>query len=378
MANRTLAILAVITTLGIIVGCSPTRLVESSHVLADIAAGSGDSSLKESTATPIRRTLTFTVDGRDHVGDLYTPVEGALAGMVLVPGVAPAGKDDRRLVDFATTLARARFEVLVPDLPRMRALRVTPLDALDIADAAIYLDERGGGRPLGMTAISFAVGPMVVALLEPGMEGRVDFMITVGGYYDLEAVITFFTTGNYRSDPERPWRYREPNVYGKWVFVLSNANRLDDPGDQAALIAMAGRKRRDPNADISDLTDSLGPQGQSVHALLVNKDPNKVPALLAALPAAVTEEIRALDLRRRDLSALDTDFILVHGRDDPIIPETESLALAESLPPGRAKLYLLDTFQHVEAAEIGFADKLTLLSAVYTVLKYRDGRGLAE
>ena len=378
MVNKTLAIFAIVTAFGIVVGCSPTRLIESSRVLADIAAGGGNSSLKESTPPPVRQSIAFTIDGRDHVGDLYTPGDGALAGMVLVPGVAPAGKDDPRLVDFATTLARARFEVLVPDLPRMRALQVTHLEALNIADAAIYLDERGGGRPLGMTAISFAAGPMVGALLEPGMNGRVDFVVTVGGYYDLEAVITFFTTGNYRRNPEGPWRYREPNVYGKWVFVRSNADRLDDPGDRAALFAMADRKGRDPNADISDLIASLGPQGRSVYALLANTDPNQVPSLLAALPVPIKEEIRALDLKRRDLSALNTHFILVHGRDDPIIPETESIALAESLPNKRADLYLLDTFHHVEAAELGFAEKLTLLSAVYTVLRYRDGSGSPE
>ena len=71
--------------------------------------------------------------------DLYLPGEPAKAGIVLVPGLTPRGRDDARLVDFAMTLARARFEVLVPDLPRMRTFQVTALDAVPIADAAHYL-----------------------------------------------------------------------------------------------------------------------------------------------------------------------------------------------------------------------------------------------
>ena len=130
--------------------------------------------------------------------DLYQPAEGARAGMILVPGVAPTGKDDRRLVAFANTIARAGFEVLVPDLARMRALQVSAADAPLLASAAQWMAQRDPDRPLGITAISFAGGPAVLALAEPEARGRIDFVLTVGGYYDLPAVITFFTTGAFR------------------------------------------------------------------------------------------------------------------------------------------------------------------------------------
>ncbi len=370
-------LLALLIVLAMLSACSPSRLVESTRLLADIGAGDGPSSLKGTTPRPRRQTIGFKVRGRRHVGDLYTPA-APLAGLVLVPGVAPAGKDDRRLVAFATSLARARFQVLVPDLPNMRALRVSGGDARIIADAAIHLHDRDPKRPLGVTAISFAAGPMVGALFEPGIADRVNFMITVGGYYDMEAVITFFTTGYYRTGPDAAWRYRRPNVYGKWVFVLSNAQRLDDPGDRIALMTMAERRLDDEHADISDLATGLGPQGRAVYALLANGDPDRVPELLAALPPAMTAEIAALDLKRRDLADLNVRFVLVHGRDDPIIPETESMAFAEAVRPGWADLYLLDSFQHVDATELGLSDKLTLLSAVYTVLEFRDGAGFSE
>lgn len=363
-------VVALLIVLSMAAGCSPGRLADSTRLLADIAAGDGPSSLKENTLPPRRETIGFEVDGRRHAGDLYTP-DSPLAGLVLLPGLAPAGKDDRRLVAFATSLARARFEVLVPDLPNMRRLRVSGGDARVVADAAIHLHSLDPERPLGMTAISFGAGPMVGALFEPGVAGRVDFMITVGGYHDLEAVITFFTTGYYRSGPDAAWQYRRPNAYGKWVFVLSNANQLDDPGDRAALMAMAERRLDDGRADISDLATGLGPQGRAVYALLTNGDPNRVPELLAALPPAVAGEIAALDLKRRDLSGLDVRFVLVHGRDDPIIPETESIAFADAVGSGRADLYLLDSLQHVDPSALGVADTLTLFSAVYTVLGFR-------
>jgi len=372
--TRRLALLVVATAaVGALSGCSPGRVTESMRVLADISAGEEPSALKETTAPPMRRPITFEVDGRQHRADLYLPADGALAGMVLVPGVAPDGRDDPKLVAFANTLARARFEVLVPDLPRLRALQVSGDDARILADAAIHLDRRSAGQPLAMTAISFAAGPAVAALFEPDMKDRVSLLITVGGYYDLQAVITFFTTGYYRAGAEAPWQYRRPNAYGKWVFVLSNAPRLDDPADTRALEAMARRKIADPDADVSDLIEGLGPDGLAVEALLANHDPDRVPALLAALPPAIGDEIHALDLSRRDLRAVDAHFVLIHARDDPIIPETESLAFAAAAASGRAELYVLDGLHHVDASDLGLVDKLRLLDAVYTVLAFRGG-----
>ncbi len=69
--------------------CSPTRLGEASRVLADIDAGAGPSALKEQTPRPVRRPVRYTVDGRARAGDLYLPGDGALAAMVLVPGITP-------------------------------------------------------------------------------------------------------------------------------------------------------------------------------------------------------------------------------------------------------------------------------------------------
>ena len=354
-------------------GCSPARLDEAAKVLADIDAGWGPSALKAETAAPNRRPVAYAIEERQRNGDLYTPTAPARAAMVLVPGVARQGKDDPRLVAFANTLARARFEVLVPDLAGLRDLKVSAGDARAIADACLYLVGLGDGRrPLGVTAISYAAGPAVAALFEPGVEAEVDFALAIGGYHDLEAVITFFTTGHYR-EARRPWRRRAPNAYGKWVFVRSNAGRLESPRDRVLLSAMAGRKLDDLSADVSDLAADLGPEGRTVWALLENRDPERVPALIAALSPGVVEDIRRLDLKRRDLARLGVRFILVHGRDDPIIPETESRSLAAALAPGRAELFILNNLDHVDPKPAGLADKIRLLRAIYTVLELRDG-----
>jgi pimeloyl-ACP methyl ester carboxylesterase len=355
--------------------CSPQRGLEAWALLDDLAAVEGPSRLKQSTSEPLREAVAYRIDGRGYQGDLYRPAEGRGAPLVLVPGAAPEGKDDRRLVATAKSLARVRFMVLVPDIESLRRLHVSATDAEEIAAAVRHLAERSGTgseAAVGIVAISYAAGPAMIAALTPPAGDLVRFVVTIGGYYDLEAVTTFFTTGRYRESPDVPWRYRRPNAYGKWVFLRSNASRLDQPRDRVLLDAMATRKLRDLNADIGDLVPRLGPEARSVYALLANRDPLKVPSLIAALPAPIRTEIATLDLKRRDLSRLGAEAILVHGRDDPIIPETESMALAEALPEGRGHLYLVDNLAHVDLAPAGLGDNLVLLGAAMRLLELRD------
>lgn len=352
-------------------GCSALQM-EAARVLADIGAGAGPSALKERTPTPLRMPVAYRVDGRDYRGDFYRPGEEPLAAMVLVPGAAPAGKDDPRLVAFATTLARARFVVLVPDMPGVREFRLRASNVREIADAVRYLSGTRVGRDgVGIVAISYAAGPAVLAAVDPEIAGRVRFVLAIGGYHDLEAVLTFFTTGFYRERPGAPWRYRAPNAYGKWVFARSNVELLADPVDRALLAEMARRKLRDLEADIGDLTGRLGREGRTVEALLANDDPERVSALLAALPAAIRTHLHGLDLKGRDLSGLEAQLILIHGRDDVVIPYTESVALAAAVPPGQADLYLVDNLAHVDIRRAGFGDELTLWEAVYRLLELR-------
>ena len=130
------------------------------------------------------------------------------------------------------------------------------------------------------------------------------------------------------------------------------------------------RKLADPAADVGDLVATLGAEGRPVQALLDNTEPEAVPALIDALPEAVRADIYALDLHRRDLSGLAAPLLLVHGRDDRIIPYSESVALAAAAP--RADLYLVDGLAHVTLDLADLDDVLTLWRAIHRLLELRD------
>jgi hypothetical protein len=358
-------------------GCSLQRGYLAALVLADVAAGDQPSRLKKITIPPERSRISFAVDGRRYQADLYRPKERPLAGLLLIPGAAEEGTDDPRLVALAMTLSRVRFSVLVPELTGLRELKVGPGNIREVRDVFAWLSSRPELSPkgrAGMAAFSFGVGPAILASLEPAILAKVQFILAVGGYHDLVEVLGFFTTGYFQKNDR--WRYLEPNVYGKWVFVRSNVDRVSSPADQQILKTIAERRMGDPEASIADLEARLGPEGEAVFEFVANRDPGRVRSLLEELPPGIREDVAALNPALRDLSRLRARLILVHGCDDNIIPHTQSVALARAAPKGQARLFIVKGLMHVDI-EPGLLSRWRLWRAVDALLAERSEVGIA-
>ncbi|MDO8960440.1 MAG: hypothetical protein Q7U85_11975 [Rhodocyclaceae bacterium] len=352
----------------LLAGCAPVRHYEAALVLQDIAAEQGASCLKQATAAPVRKSIAYTVDGRERRGDLYLPekvgagppqtdappvggnepglrARGAnniRAAIVAIPGAVPLGKDDPRLVAFAMTLARAGFAVLAPDLAGFRQLAVRPTDAREIADAFAWISSRAELAPAGhagMFAFSYAVGPAVLAALEPDIRSKVRFVVGLGGYHDLPRAMRFFTTGWFAHDGQ--WQRMTPDDTGKMVLLYASLPYLENDSDRGIFDRMVTLRMRDPAADLSPLAADLSRGAQAVYALAANTDPARFAELLAQLPAAMRADMERLNLARHDLKPLQARLILLHGRNDNLIPWPESLALAAAAPAGQAEVFLI-------------------------------------
>jgi hypothetical protein len=126
-----------------------------------------------------------------------------------------------------------------------------------------------------------------------------------------------------------------------------------------------------------------------VYRLVTNTDPRATFRLLQALPASARATIDALTLADKDLGKLAARLILVHGRNDSLIPFPETLALARSVQPSQSHAVILNSvLGHVD---LGFSamwslrfwreelpDAFRLLRAVDLVLGEREGAAHAE
>jgi len=327
-------------------GCLQLRLGDSEAglVLEDLVTS--DSRLKERAPRPKRRSLRF--GEQNLAADLYLPGDHVRAGMVLVPGLAVAGRNDPRLVGLARTLARADFAVLIPEVPGFRSYRISVEDVevlVGAVDKLAAVPEMKPHLPLGIGAFSFAVGPTVITALDGRVSQRVDFVVGVGGYYDLRRLIAYYTTGAHRGDSNAPTPYDK----GKWIFALGLSDQIPDVADRLAIQALA-RRAVYGHLGESDVPApaSLSRGGAALLELLTNTTPERVPLLLARLPEPLRAGITALNPAEQPMDTLGARLLLLHGRSDNVIPYTESIALAESVPAGRAQLFIIDGLAHVD------------------------------
>jgi len=325
-------------------------LVLSAALMAELLRPLRPGPVEWLTRAPQEARVTFQGRHRSMEANLYRPVGGGRrAPILLIHGVVETGKDDPRMVWLARLLARAGFVVLVPDFLGFKSLRLRVSDIGEMVDAALYLrdlEPQVLSDRIGMVGFSYGAGPMLIAATDPRLEGRVAFVVSFGGYYDLVNLIRFVTTGYYEHGQERG--RVTPSDYTRWIFLRYNLDLLRDPVDQAILsrLVEAGGwvTLADDRAVLADLT----PEGRSVYRLLVNRDPDRVSELISRLAPSIREMIDQLSPSRQ-VRRLGAYAIIVHSKPDPFIPHTESLALAEALSrTGKVRLEILQVFRHVQ------------------------------
>lgn len=358
---------------------------EAGLALEDLSSGLATGRLAVRTPTPSRESVHFMSGGEEYAADLYRPPQEARAGIVLVPGVAPRGRRDARVVAMANTLARLDFAVLVPDMPGARRYRMRAGDVREVADSFAWLACRPLLAPPGHTGIagfSYGVGPALLAALQPDIRARVSFVLAVGGYYSLEQVVTYLTTGYYRvvspaGTASATAGRRTPHPYAKAAFIRSNLDLLERPVDRGFFQRYAEYIAGNRGDAEEPLPPRLAPDAQAFYDLLTNHLPARVPGLLARLAPRMRAELEGINPASHDLTRLRAKVILLHGRSDNLIPYTESIALAGALSASQVQLFLIDGLAHVDLRPQA-QDIPQLLGAMEALLAVRVPERLLE
>ncbi|MDP3038504.1 MAG: hypothetical protein Q8O18_01370, partial [Deltaproteobacteria bacterium] len=282
--------------------------------------------------------------------DLFLPQgKGKRSGILLNHGVIDTGKDDPRLKRFAEILCRSGFVVLIPDFKGMRSFRIGPSDIDEVQMAFTYFTSLKNyvlPQSCGLFGFSYGAGPTILAACRPAMRNKVRFIIAFGAYYDLKNVLSFIASGNFEFEGKR--YFRQPQEYGKWVFLANNLDHVVSPEDRSILQRILQVKLRDEKAPTDHFIPLLGKEGKNILALLSHSDPGQTEILIKNLPPAIQTQIEALSVAPV-MNKLHADLILAHGKDDDMIPFTETLRLARAVPdPRRVYVQILRSYSHVD------------------------------
>ncbi|MGB5440980.1 MAG: hypothetical protein WBN90_15190, partial [Gammaproteobacteria bacterium] len=220
--------------------------------------------------------------------------------------------------------------------------------------------------------------PVLLAALEPDIRERVRFVLAVGGYYSLQNVVAFLTTGYYPDvEPAvmaAPDTIRlSPHPYSQATFIRSNLELLKLPVDREFFRRYAAYVMGEHLHGDKPQPTRLASDAQAFYNLLDNRLPAEVPGLLQRLAPRMRAELEGINPAAHDLSRLRAEVILLHGRGDRLIPYTESIALAEALPAGQAQLFIIDGLAHVDFRPKAH-DVPQLLGAMQALLEMREPR----
>jgi dienelactone hydrolase len=245
--------------------------------------------------------------------------------------------------------------VVTPEIAEISRYEITAAATDRIEQAALWLATRSGlaaeGR-IGLVGVSFSGGLAVVAAGRSPLRDHLAYVLSIGGHDDLRRVLEYFCQGFERGQP--------PHDYGVAVGLLNMADRVVPPEQVAPLRAAVRRFLWASYLDVVDKPAAV-------------REFSALRAYARALPepsATLLDEVNDRDVARLgarllpllgyyvDQPALSPSrsplptapVYLLHGREDTVIPATESEQLAARLR-GRAPVHLLltDVLSHVDA-----------------------------
>jgi dienelactone hydrolase len=251
------------------------------------------------TPHPVVERLRYRTSHGDVEGDLYRPSsEGPHPGVVVCLGVVPFGVHHPQVPRLGEALARSGFAALLYWSPAMRDFRLDPADVDDIASAYEALlaraDIDGSSSGLLGTCVGGAFALMGAA--SPRIRDRVSFVSAYAPYASRWTLTRDIASASRsRDDVREPWDV-DPltrKVYEHTVTALLGSCKAK-PLLDALSPEQAERALRSLPADLQSRLDAMSPV-------------KYVPDLHAPL------------------------IVLLHDRDDPVIPVHESRCLRSAL-----------------------------------------------
>lgn len=327
---------------------------------------------------------------------LYRPAGAArpLPGWIVLHGLTRTGRHHASLVRFVHAVARAGNVVLVPEIPEWRELRVAPAITIDTIAAAVRaLQQRDDVKHahVGIFGFSFGATQALIAAADPGTAPLLRGIAAWGGYADIRRVFRFGLTGLHGIDGVT-WQTR-PDPYGAWIMAGNYLPHI--PGYSGA---------RSVADALHELALTAGERGVYAWDPVYDDDKRRLRARLGnderdlfdlvAPPTTLSERERARDLDRAlalaealadtalrldplldpapFLPRVDVPVLLAHGRDDRLIPFSETLHLGRALPPERRRsLTITSLFQHSGGTQAGLGTLGTIREGLRFVLLLR-------
>ena len=294
------------------------------------------------TGTPVRHEVTYRQDTGTGLADIYRIPDGKRrAAVLLFLGANAAGRDDKDVINLGEALARGGFVVMFHWSPTMALQHnIDPAEIDNLVRAFQFLEKQEWVDPERVGIGGFCVGASfsLVAAADPRISGRVRFVNAFGPYFDARDLLLQVSTRSRLDRGERtPW---QPDSLTLKVFANELIETLDDPAERDLLnkVYITGEQ-----ADLSTLT----PAGRTVSRLISGASPEESVRLYDSLPKDFRDAMDRISPSKY-VDELQAELLILHDRDDRLVPAAESRRLAAAMQErGGVRYTELLSFEHV-------------------------------
>jgi pimeloyl-ACP methyl ester carboxylesterase len=297
---------------------------------------------------------------------------------VVLHGITYRGRQHKGLQRFASSMAAAGHFVFIPEIPEWSRFTVAPALAVPTIRAAVHaLHDRDDVDPnrIGLFAFSFGGTQSIIAASDPQISRELKGLVSWGGYSSVENIVRFGFVGEHEIDGRM--YNAEPDPYGRWIVganYLTKMSGFEDMSDVAqSLIELATESGKrgvyagDPmfeplkeelskrfRGDKLRAYDVFAPRGR-----ILGADRELARELIKPMAATVVRTDPLMDPTAA-LARTTVKTFLAHGRDDRLVPFTESLYAERAIPEqARGGVAITGLFAHSGGtnSELTFPDK---------------------
>ena len=294
---------------------------------------------------PVRHEVTYPQEIGTGVADVYRIPDGEpRAAVLLFLGANAAGRDDEDVVNLGNALARGGFAVMFHWSPTMALQHnIDPVEIDNLVRAFQFLEQQDwvDSKRVGIGGFCVGASFSLVAAADPRISDRVRFVNAFGPYFDAEdLLLQVVTRSRLYQGVRTPW---QPDSLTLEVF----ANELiETVGDMADIDLLTKKYLTGELRDGRPATSA----GQTVDRLLEGVSPGEAAGLYATLPEEFREAMDQISPSRY-VDDIKAKLLVLHARDDELVPSAESRRLSEAMADrGDVRYTELLSFDHVRPA----------------------------
>ncbi len=256
----------------------------------------------------------------------YIPLKNSSQKTILlIHGMSILGIEDPRLIELSQNLCCSGFLVVTPEFEELKQLKIeysTIDNIIDVLKSLKFKSNIIGADNLGLFLISFTGGLGLISASNKEVAKFIKVILVIGGYSDFSSTVSYVLED------------KNSDEYGRLIFLYNFIDLVIDKSENLKSILYEAAvdnaiKRYGKDSVANKLIQNLDKRDREIYQNIWNQSDYSVK-----LGREIFESLSHLAQKMSPIEyveRMDVPISLLHGRDDRVIPETETIKLSEKM-----------------------------------------------